>query len=98
MALRIVGMRLGVNVYTPVGSVRNGVIKEDDVAVQAYLTGIGYRLQRCNGIPEPQPTAEEKAEMQRVETEQKSLRALMQRGLNDLLAPLRKKTYLDQFE
>lgn len=96
MPLRIIGMRLGVNVHTPAGNVRNGAITAPEH--REYLAGIGYRLQACAGIPEPQLSDEERAEMARIALEQKSLAQALKQNLNELLAPLRKKTYRDQFE
>lgn len=96
MPLRIVGLRLGVNVHTPSGTVRNGAI--DDPAHCEYLTSIGYRLQKCAGIPEPEMTEEELAELERITLERESFQRMVARGFSELLAPLRKKTYRNQFE
>lgn len=93
MPLRITGMRLGVNVFTPHGSVRNGAIDAPEHC--EYLKSIGYRLERCAGIPEPQPTKEEREAFAQIEKERKTLQSFIARGVSEMLSPLRKSTYRD---
>jgi hypothetical protein len=58
---RVPGLRLGTLLSTTVGTVRNGEITTK--AQRDALKAAGYRLEPCDGIPEPEPTANELREM-----------------------------------
>lgn len=98
-------MRLGVKILTPHGFVRNGEIERQDH--RQYLTKeMGYCLERCNGVPEPQPSDDEIKQMieadrmlgiHRGESGKTRLETDIKKGMRELTAPLRKKTYRTLF-
>ncbi len=60
MPYRISGLRLGVRVHTSSGLIANGEIPE---GLRKEIIAQGYRLEKCDGVPERKPTAEELVEM-----------------------------------
>jgi hypothetical protein len=95
-------MRLGTILMTPSGPIANGVIQLP--AHRDYLTEQGYKLERCEGIPEPKMTAQEQEEAAAADRflgrdrdgHAGAVARDIKKGMDQLLAPLRKKTYRDQ--
>jgi hypothetical protein len=104
MPLRVTGLRLGVRLFTPSGLVTNGEITSKTQV--EYLKGIGYRVESCAGVPEAVPTAAEREEIAAADRllrrntgddGRTQLDKDITKGLSQLLAPLRKKTYRTTF-
>ncbi len=99
MLFCIPGLRLGTRIYVP-GSdfVLNGEIEKPEH--REYLQKeMGYKLKRCDGVPEWKPTEEELEQMvaadkmlgrHRGESGTTRLERDIAKGTRDLLAPLKK--------
>jgi hypothetical protein len=91
MSSRVVGQRLGVLIHLRDGRfVRNGEIADAD---RSAVERMGYRIAPCRGVPQYEPTEDEREAIERAKVERANRRsagALMR----ELTAPLRKPFHI----